>query len=296
MAWQGLHLSQKAHLSLADGQLVVALEGNTVRRPLEDLAWIILDTPMVTLTSALLSACMNAGIAMLVTDQRHIPSGMLLPFHTHFRQAGVGQSQLSASTPLKKRLWQMITERKILNQASALKIVGGIEAATLAEMARHVGSGDPGNVEARAARYYWERFFINFRREDESDRRNACLNYGYAVVRGAVARALVAVGLLPSIGVMHSGVTNAFNLADDLMEPFRPFVDIMAHRLNNAMSEHTDPLTLDDRRALAGACLVDVKMGDEHVTLLVATEKTATSLVAAFENNSAHMLVLPELI
>ena len=214
MAWRGLHLTEPARLSFADGQIVVARETETVRLALEDLAWIVLDSPRTTLTGALLSACMNAGIALIATDATHLPCGMALPFHRHHRQGEVAARQAALGAPLKKRLWQKIVRAKIANQAAALAALGRDGAQPLREMARRVGSGDPANVEARAARFYWGQLFAEFRREDAADRRNMLLNYGYAVVRSGVARALVAAGFLPALGLSHASVSNEFNLAD----------------------------------------------------------------------------------
>ncbi len=293
MAWRGLHLTRPSRLSLADGQVVIAQDDGDVRLAIEDVAWIILDTQQSTLTGALLSACMAAGIAIIVTDETHTPCGVTLPFHQHFRQADVANRQTSLSAPFKKRLWQAVVRRKIENQAAALQAVGAGGAGTLREMARLVGSGDPDNVEARAARYYWGQLFAEFRREDEGDRRNKLLNYGYAVVRSGVARALVAYGLIPSLGIMHASVSNAFNLADDLVEPFRPFVDILVWRTVGKGRPGRDDLTLEDRRAMAGALLAEAQTGAEAVTLLVATERAAASLIRAMEGGSSALLELP---
>ena len=156
-----------------------------------------------------------------------------------------------------------------------------------------VRSGDPENVEARAARYYWSQLFENFTRANENDRRNSLLNYGYAVVRAAVARALVAHGLLPSIGVGHASVTNAFNLADDLQEPFRPFVDRLARRVFAEDELRDAPLTVEDRQVMAGVLLETAGMGEESITLLVATEKAAASLARAITEKCIDALVLP---
>jgi CRISPR-associated protein Cas1 len=213
-------------LALADGQCVVTQETGEIRLPLEDIAWIILDTPQATLTTALLSACMEAGIALIVTDERHHPSGLALPFHRHHRQAEVAALQVALGDGLRNRLWQMIVRAKIRNQAAVLSLCGR-SATPLGAMAQRVTPGDAENVEARAARYYWSRLFDHFVRENGTDRRNAMLNYGYAVMRGAVARALVAAGLLPAIGLHHTSALNPFNLADDILEPFRPIIDLM---------------------------------------------------------------------
>ena len=294
MAWRGVHITQPSRLSLADGQIVVARDDGDVRLPIEDVAWVVIDTPQVLLSTALISACMDAGMVLITTDRTHTPSGLILPFHRHHRQAEIGAMQIAISMPLKKRLWQAMIQAKIANQAAALTDCGQ-DAAPLLAMARLVGSGDPDNTEARAARAYWPRLFIDFVREDDSDKRNALLNYGYAVVRSAVARALVAAGLLPAFGVNHASVTNAFNLADDVVEPFRPFVDRLVWRMTDAGRTRTGETSVEERRTLAACLLEEARFGGEAVTLLVASERAAESLVRAMEANSAAVLSLPRL-
>lgn len=294
MAWKGLHLTQSSRLSLADNQVCVKQDEGEVRFALEDIAWIIIDTPQATLSSALVSACMEAGIALVFTDARHTPSGLALPFHRHHRQGGVAKLQAEAKDSFKKRLWQALVRAKIANQAAALAALGRDDAATLKEIARHVEPDDPDNVEARAARFYWGRLFNDFIRDDADDRRNKLLNYGYAVVRAGVARALVASGFLPALGLKHDGAANAFNLADDMVEPFRPFVDLLAHKTFNGGDKSGD-ITIDDRRAMAGALLINGRVGDGEVTLLVAAEMAAASLARALEHEKASLLALPEL-
>ena len=295
MAWRGLHLTQAARLSLADSQICVKQEAGEVRLALEDIAWIIIDTPQATLSSALMSACMEAKIAIVFTDERHTPSGLALPFHCHHRQGAIAQLQVEAKEGVKKRLWQAIVRRKILNQSASLAILACSGAETLKEISRHVEPGDPTNVEARAARFYWGRLFADFVRDNPDDRRNKMLNYGYAVARAGVARALVASGFLPAFGLKHDGAANAFNLADDLIEPFRSFVDVLVWK---AFSKSADPhgdLSLEDRRAMAGVLLLDSKVGDAKVSLLVAAEMAAASLSRALEFDKPAFLELPEL-
>ena len=294
MAWRGVHLSEAARLSLADRQLVVARADGEVRLPIEDIAWIVIDTPQVTLSAALLSACMAAGVVLVLTDPTHTPNGLILPFHRHHRQAEVASWQAAASAPLKKRLWQMTVQAKIGNQAAVLA-GSAADASALWAMRRLVGSGDPDNIEARAARDYWGRLFGGFVRDDAADLRNKALNYGYAVIRSAVARSLVACGLLPAFGISHASVSNAFNLADDMVEPFRPFVDRMVRQLTDGGAVRDGELTLDQRRQLAAVLIQQARMGTEAVTLLVAAQRVAESLVHAFESGSAAVLALPQL-
>jgi CRISPR-associated protein Cas1 len=294
MAWRGVHITQPCRLSLADGQVVVSRDDGDVRVPIEDLAWMVVDTPQVALTSALIAACMDAGMVLILTDRTHTPSGMILPFHRHHRQAEVAAIQIATSTPLKKRLWQAMVQAKIGNQAAALTACGQ-DSAPLVAMARLVGSGDPDNTEARAARAYWPRLFVDFIRDDGTDKRNALLNYGYAIVRSAVARALVASGLLPAFGVNHASIANAFNLADDLVEPFRPFVDRVVWHLSDQGRTRKGETTVEERRVLASVLTEAAAFGRETVNLLVASEMAAESLVRAMEQNSAALLQLPRL-
>jgi CRISPR-associated protein Cas1 len=294
MAWRGVHITQPARLSLADGQIVVSRDDGEVRLAVEDVAWMVIDTPRVMLSSALISACMDAGMLVVTTDQTHTPSGVILPFHRHHRQAEIAVAQVSMSVPLKKRLWQVIVQQKIINQGTTL-IGCERDPAALMAMARLVGSGDPDNIEARAARTYWPRLFTDFIRDDASDKRNALLNYGYAVVRSAVARALVAFGLLPAFGVNHASITNAFNLADDVVEPFRPFIDHMVWVLTERGTLKDGQTTVTERQKLATCLLEKAIVGRETVSLLVATERAAESMVRAIEANSAAMLLLPRM-
>jgi CRISPR-associated protein Cas1 len=292
MAWRGLHVTKRARLSLAEHQVVIEQEDGATRLPIEDLAWVVLDTPQATLTTALLAACMEQGVALVTTNARHTPSGLILPFHGHYRQAGVAAMQAGCSTPLRKRLWQTVIRAKIANQATNIDRCGG-DGCALFAMVTRVASGDPDNIEARAARDYWQALFPAFRRGDEADKRNMLLNYGYAVIRAAVARGLVAAGLLPAFGIGHANAANAFNLADDMVEPFRPFVDRVVWNLAKKGTVREGEPSLAERQVLAGLPLEPVRIGRETMTLLAATEAVAAGLVRAFDGQSAAMLKLP---
>ena len=292
MAWRGLHVSQATRLSLGDNQIIAKQDDTEARIAVEDIAWIVLDLPQISLSTALLSACMDAGVVVITTDQTHTPNGMLLPFHRHHRQGEIATLQVSLSLPLKKRLWQTVIKAKINNQAINL-LTCGRDATALQSMAHLVGSGDPDNTEARAARTYWPRLFSDFVREDATDKRNALLNYGYAIVRSAVARALVAVGLIPVLGLNHASVTNAFNLADDMVEPFRPYVDHHVWELTMKGTVAQGQTTVEERRSLASILTETTTFGAERVTLLTATEQTAESLIRAMQTSSAALLQLP---
>lgn len=222
-------IQQKASLSLANAQLKLVNDDGTHTVPVEDIACIVLDSPQVMLTSALLAFTQQHGVAVVTCDKFHHPNGILLPFHGHSRQTEVAFLQQQVSEAFNKRLWQRIIKQKITNQAVCLQLVNPAAINTLQAMARRVKSGDPDNIEAQAARYYWAKLFpddaTNRVKRGAEDLRNAALNYGYAIVRACVARALVAYGLLPCFGIHHRSTLNAYNLADDLLEVLRPFVD-----------------------------------------------------------------------
>ena len=292
MAWRGVHISNPARLKYREKQLVVEQDDGSVSLPIEDIACLILDTQHVSVTGSLLSALMGGGVAMIVPDDKHHPSGILLPFHHHHAQARVAHLQIGMSLPLKKRMWQHIVVAKITNQAELLERQGRGRAHALRLMVDRVGSGDPDNIEAQAARVYWSALFDGFTRSNDSDRRNGLLNYGYAVVRSAIARACVASGLLPAFGLHHASQVNAFNLVDDLIEPFRPFVDDLANA--RARLSENETLNIEDRRHMANILNSVAMIGAEQMTLLAATEVTTASVVRAIEGGSASLLRLPK--
>jgi CRISPR-associated protein Cas1 len=294
MAWRGLHITKPGRLSLADGQIVVSQEADDVRIPLEDIGWIILDDPRLTLTTSLLSACAENGVALINTDARHMPSSLTLPFHRHHRQAAIAEHQINLTLPFRKRCWQAIVIAKIKNQALVLDLNQRDHGDTLRTIAKRVNSGDPDNVEARAARQYWSALFRDFIRDDPPDLRNKMLNYGYAVVRAIIARSLVGAGFVPCIGFHHASQTNPFNLADDLIEPFRPFVDAMVVSLCVERDSLSD-MTIDDRRKLAGLPLETTRIDGAEFSLLAATENCVTSLMRAIEAQEPSLLALPSL-
>ncbi|WOE75563.1 type II CRISPR-associated endonuclease Cas1 [Alterisphingorhabdus coralli] len=291
MAWRGLHISNPARLNYRNSQIVVAPEGEEeLSFPVEDIVWIILDTVQLSLTCSLLSALAESGVALIVPDSRHHPAGMLLSFHQHHAQAAMAHDQIAMTLPLQKRLWQRLVRAKIENQAAVLRDIGDDHAEALSSMVARVGSGDPANMEAQAARAYWPRLFEGFRRHDQ-DRRNGLLNYGYAVVRAALARACAASGLLPAFGIHHRSRTNAFNLVDDCIEPFRPCVDRYARK--RSTDREGQELDVTDRRHMAAILNESVFLGEERLTVLAATEAMIASLVRAINGRDAGLLQVP---
>ena len=300
MAWRGVHICNPSGLTLQQGQLCVDQDGNIVTIPIEDIAYIILDTRQTTITGSVFSALMKGGVVILQSDEKHIPCGIALPFQAHWRQGETAHLQTALSQPFKKRAWQSIVRQKVRNQASVLSILktqkATAESSALIAMIPQIKSGDSDNVEARAARAYWGALFQDFRRADIDDKRNSALNYGYAVVRACLARSLSASGLIPAFGLHHASVTNAFNLADDLIEPFRPFVDYMVVKRLCALVSADLELTREDRQALAQAPFQPVMIDGENTSLLLATERTAQKLISAMRAGEPGILSLPELI
>jgi CRISPR-associated protein Cas1 len=296
MGWRGVHISQAAKIGLKQSQLNVVLSDQDVTIPIEDIAFLVLDTPQCSLTGAVIAALAGSNAVILQSDAKHHPIMIGLPFQGHHKHAHIAHTQVASSQPFKKRTWQAIVKAKIANQAAHLAAHGKLQGhARLEAMIGHVTSGDGKNHEATAARAYWAELFADYKRSDEADLRNAMLNYGYAILRATMARAVVAAGLLPAFGLFHHSVTNAFNLVDDLVEPFRPSVDALVVRLvSEPDTETKTELSLAHRRVLVGVINEPVRMGLETMTMLAAIEDCAQSLVAAMVTKKPEQLKLPE--
>lgn len=276
-----LHFSSPYHLSVKLGQLVITNKetGEVINRPIEDTAVLILEHPQLTYTHALIQALMNHNVAVVFCGTDYHPAGLVLPLSGNVLQHDRFQDQIQASIPLKKQLWQQTVKAKILNQAALLDTLGK-HGQPLIQMAGDVKSGDSENHEARAAKAYWGQLFLDeFRREREGDWPNAALNYGYAVLRAATARAIVAAGLLPTLGIHHSNKYNAFCLADDMMEPYRPFID---REVVDLMQQGYDELNKACKAQLIGVIQADVRQQDKRGPMMAALHRTATGLMRCF--------------
>ncbi len=277
-----------ARLSLEHGCL--RIEGSTCsyqRVPLEDLAMVILSFPQAQVSAALLQALAVAGVGVLVCDDKHLPAGMMLPLQMHHLQSERVAAQAAAPAPLRKRLWQQIVKAKINTQSRLLHRLGGADGG-LAILATQVKSGDPGNLEAQAARKYWPLLFGDpgFRRDREAKDQNRHLNYGYAVVRAQVARALCASGLHPALGLMHHNRYDAFPLADDLMEPYRAHVDEAVATMPQTWGNE---LTREVRQRLLSVLQSRVRLGGEDRDLADAILRGAQSLAACFRGEGRRL-------
>ncbi|MDY6372627.1 MAG: type II CRISPR-associated endonuclease Cas1 [Bacteroidales bacterium] len=290
-----LCFSHPAYLSLRNGQLVVKLEKHDEPErqasvPIEDIGVVVLDHRQITLTHGALSALVAGNAAVITCDDRHMPVGLLLPLEGHTVQSERFQDQLGASLPLKKQLWQQTVQQKIRNQAALLSELHGIEVGNMHRWASDVRSGDSTNLEARAAAFYWSQMFPtlpNFTRSREGDYPNALLNYGYAILRAVVARALVGSGLLPTLGIHHHNRYNAYCLADDVMEPYRPYVDRLVVQ---TMAECCDvEVTTNIKRRLLAVPTLEVRIGGQRSPLMVAASTTTASLARCFSGENRRI-------
>jgi CRISPR-associated protein Cas1 len=290
-----LLFTTSAYLSTRFEQLVVKMRETEeeIRIPIEDIGVVMIESPEVTLTAAALAKLTAYNAAVVVCDAQHLPAGLLLPLDANSVQTERFLAQLEAKLPLKKQLWRQTVAAKILNQALLLEHLGKT-AETLWRLAKQVQSGDKGNREAQAAKHYWKALFEGeaFSRDRFGAPPNNLLNYGYAVLRAAVARALVSSGLLPTVGIQHQNRYNAFCLADDLMEPYRPFVDFVVYRLWQMRDKTLElfELTKEHKRELLQILTLPVEMLGERSPLLVALSQTTASLVRCFQGEASEMI------
>mgnify|MGYP002520350633 CR=1 FL=1 len=262
MIKQTLYFGNPAYLSLKDRQLVIRLldKDQSVTRPIEDIGVVIVDNKQITLTSGLIEALLGNNCALITCDSSHLPVGLMLPLCGNTTQSERFRHQLSASLPLKKQLWQQTISQKIANQAQVLKECFGVEVGNMLSWSKNVKSGDSDNLEARAAAYYWRNMFDDedvFIRDREGEPPNNLLNYGYAILRAIVARGLVSSGLLPTLGIHHHNRYNAYCLADDIMEPYRPFVDRLVIDMMKRYEDISE-LNTEMKRDLLGLAYQDV--------------------------------------
>jgi len=292
-AWRTILVSKVCRLSMKDKQLVYEPKGEpTIRVPLEDITVIVLENNQSSLTTALLSHIAENNIALFTCDSYHMPNGLFTPFHQHSRLSQIAHIQVDMKLPLKKQIWQKIITQKISNQAQLLRHFEKDDF-QVRVLETKVKSGDSENLEALAARRYWSLLFSDFTRDQKAlDPRNIALNYGYAILRGAVARSLVAHGLLPTFGVFHRSELNAYNLADDMIEPLRPMIDMVVKKLEieDALDVH---LGRDVKSALLNVLVMEMRLNEENVLILNICDIMAQAFVKAMKLNDVSRLMLP---
>ena len=305
-----LCFSNPAYLSLRNSQLVIKLpevekavnltedfkKATEITRPIEDIGVVVLDHKQITITTGALSALLENNCAVITCDSRSMPVGLQLPLAGNTTQSERFRDQIDASLPLRKQLWQQTVQYKIRNQAVVLSICSKAETRCMTVWANEVRSGDPDNLEARAAVYYWKNLFgdiPNFIRSRDGVSPNHLLNYGYAILRAVVARSLVASGLLPTLGIHHHNRYNAYCLADDIMEPYRPYVDRLVLYIIEQYGIDIE-LSKDIKAELLSIPTIDVVINGKRSPLMVAAAQTTASLYKCF-SGELRKIAYPEL-
>jgi len=304
-----LYFGNPAYLNLKNKQLVVRLpeveksdclpdsfkKEATATIPIEDIGVLVLDHQQITITQGLLEALLDNNCAVITCDHTHHPVGLLLPLTGNSVQNERFREQLDATEPLKKQLWAQTVMQKIKNQAAVLKS-HHLSESYLVPLYKNVKSGDTDNCEATAAAYYWQTLFAKipgFTRQREGIPPNHYLNYGYAILRATMARSIVGAGLLPTLGIFHHNRYNAYCLADDLMEPYRPYVDQVVCKIIDTLGIKEE-LNKEIKAELLVIPAMDVTLNGEKSPLMLATQRTAVSLVKCFEGEQ-RKLAYPEL-
>ncbi len=291
MAYRNLFVESPARISLKSGRLVIAVKEEW-SVPLEDVDALLIESRQSIVTAAALSALAENGTVVYFCNEKHLPGGILLPYAGHSRFLTVLSAQQCISEPRKKRLWQQIVRAKIRNQASCLELCGRKKGAEeLFAMAARVQSGDGSRLEAAAAFYFPALFGAGFARGDETEIVNSALNYGYAILRGAVARKLACYGFTLCLGLNHRSALNAMNLADDIIEPFRPAADLLVAQKR----ELPESLTPDIKHELFGLLNIEMLSGGQYHSLSYAVDRLVQSLIRAI-NSVDEELVIPELL
>lgn len=290
MAWRTVVVSNPARLRIENDQLVI-MQQDSVSLPVEDISTLMLESPEVVLSSALLDRLAQHHTLLLVCDRQHLPSAACLPFAGHSRLLAVQNMQLGMSAPFQKRCWQMIVRQKISNQAHCLYLLGRPGWNKLEPLLDQVGSGDPLNIESVAAREYFDCLFGPEFERGIDDPINHALNYGYAVMRASIARALTLHGFLPSHGLHHHSELNRFNLADDFIEPLRPLVDLCV-----AGMDFPEDLTKPHRQQLVALLHADVAINAKKQAAIHAVEIMAASYLSACHANEPRLLALPGIL
>lgn len=305
-----LYFGNPAYLSLKDGQLVIKMpevESNDslpegfkksfeVTKPVEDIGVVVLDNKRITVTTGVLEALLENNCAIIACDSKSMPTGLMLPLCGNTIQNERFRDQLDASLPLKKQLWQQTIQTKIVNQSAVLSRYSTADIRCMKVWANEVRSGDPDNLEARAAAYYWKNIFPEiprFVRDREGMAPNNLLNYGYAILRSVVARSLVTSGLLPTLGIHHHNRYNAYCLADDIMEPYRPYVDEL---VINTIAKYglQEELTKEVKAEMLQIPTIDVKISGRRSPLMIGVGQTTSSLYKCF-SGEIRKVVYPEI-
>lgn len=292
MVWHSVVISNPAKLSRHNFSLRIEQE-EAAQVPFEDIAIIVLNHRAISLTHPVLSACAEYGVGLFSTGENYQPNGVFMPFLQHSRTVKVMRQQLALDKPTAKRTWTIIVKSKILNQAECLDLASQVGADYLRALAQKVRSGDPDNIESQASAFYFKSLFGKGFHRAGINATNSALNYGYAILRGSICRVLVSYGFWPALGLHHRSEQNAFNLADDIIEPFRPLVDLFV-KTNFELNNHD--LSSQDKASLVGLLHYDMAIKGGTSSTLVAIDRFAASLGRVLEQNNSELLEIPKLL
>ena len=302
-----LCFTNPAYLSLKNEQLVVKIPQDSEQQsaisrqcsekvttiPIEDIGVVVIDNRQITITSGVIDALLANNCALITCDGKSLPVGLMLPLCGNTTQSERFRYQIDASLPLKKQLWQQTVQAKISNQAEVLAKYTDAEVGCMQVWSKEVKSGDSDNLEGRAAAYYWKKLFghiADFNRDREGVPPNNLLNYGYAILRAVVARALVSSGMLPTLGIHHHNRYNAYCLADDIMEPYRPYVDELVFNLVKERGLPEDGLTREWKAELLKIPVLDVMISGKRSPLMIAVTQTTASLYRCYCGESRKIV------
>ena len=302
-----LCFTNPAYLSLKNEQLVIKMPQDSEQQsaisrhcsekvttiPIEDIGVVVIDNRQITITSGVMDALLANNCALITCDGKSLPVGLMLPLCGNTTQSERFRYQIEATLPLKKQLWQQTVQAKINNQAEVLSQCTDAETACMKVWSKEVKSGDGDNLEGRAAAYYWKKLFghiDDFNRDREGVPPNNLLNYGYAILRAVVARALVSSGMLPTLGIHHHNRYNAYCLADDIMEPYRPYVDELVFNLVKERGLPEDGLTREWKAELLKIPVLDVVISEKRSPLMIAVSQTTASLYRCFCGESRKIV------
>ena len=302
-----LCFTNPAYLSLKNEQLVVKMPQDSEQQsaissqcsektttiPIEDIGVVVIDNRQITITSGVIDALLSNNCALITCDGKSLPVGLMLPLCGNTTQSERFRYQIEATLPLKKQLWQQTVQAKINNQAEVLSKCTDAETACMKVWSKEVKSGDSDNLEGRAAAYYWKKLFghiTDFNRDREGVPPNNLLNYGYAILRAVVARALVSSGMLPTLGIHHHNRYNAYCLADDIMEPYRPYVDELVFNLVKERGLPEDGLSREWKAELLKIPVLDVVISEKRSPLMIAVSQTTASLYRCFCGESRKIV------
>ena len=297
MSYRTINISKPCKISVKNHNFLYSpVDDNAISVPISDISIVILETKQVVITSPLLSKMAKHNILLFSTDESHVPNGVFTPFHQHSRFTLVSHLQVEMSIPLKKKLWQSIIKQKIYNQGTTLEQFKTEGHKELILLSKSVKSGDSSNIESYSAKAYWSYLFVNFNRRDILDWRNSALNYGYSIIRGAIARTISANGLIPAFGLHHHNQLNAFNLVDDMIEPFRCFVDMIVFTIlkREKIIPYGTILSKEHRVELLKVFQIKVNISNIETDLLNAVKIAVNSLICSIKEKQ-QTLELPSI-